>query len=200
MSPLEAEDGLDMVDFLRSLPFVDIVILVGFLAALLLGVVQGGIRRILGITSILLAFLVAASLRDTFGNYLAQNWRQFDLEYNRLLAFTITFVIGAVASSIVIQGFYKRTAMYADQPIVDDVVGGLLGLLQGLLMLTIAVVILNSSVLPPAQSGDVSQLRYAQDLIVNQSHIADAIRHVVAPPFVHIFSLLLPSDLVSLFP
>lgn len=189
-----------MVDFLKSAPIVDIVILLGFLAALFLGVMQGAIRRILGILSIVLAFLVAANLRDTLGDNLAQNWRQFDLGYNRLLAFTIVFVVVAVASSIVIQGFYKRTEINANHPIVDDVVGGLLGLLQGLLLLLMAVVILNSSVLPPAQSGDVSQLRYVQDLIVNQSHIAGAIRDVVAPPFMHILSFLLPSDLVSLFP
>ena len=200
MSPLEAEDGLDMVDFLKSAPIVDIVILLGFFAALIFGVMQGAIRRILGIMSIVFAFLVAANLRNPLGDYLAQNWHQFDLGYNRLLAFTITFVVGAVASSIVIQGFYKRTEINANHPIVDDVVGGLLGLLQGLLLLIMAVVIFNSSILPPPQSGDVSQLRYAQDLIVNQSHIAGAIRDVVAPPFVHILSFLLPSDLVSLFP
>ena len=189
-----------MVDFLKSAPIVDIFILLGFLAALILGVMQGAIRRILGILSIVLAFLVACNLRDTFGEYLAQNWHQFDLGYNRLLAFTITFVVVAVASSIVIQGFYKRTDINAKHPIVDDIVGGLLGLLQGMLLLIMAVIILNSSILPPAQSGDVSQLRYVQDLIVNQSHIAGTIRDVVAPPFVHILSFLLPSDLVSLFP
>jgi len=200
MSPLEAEDRWDMADFLKSAPIVDIVILLGLLAALLLGVMQGAIRRILGIMAFAFAFLVAANLRETLGDYLAQNWHQFDLGYNRLLAFTITFVVASVAASIVIQGFYKRTEINANHPIVDDVVGGLLGLTQGLLILTMVVIILNSSVLPPPQSGDVSQLRYAQDLIVNQSHIAGAIRDVVAPPFVHILSFLLPSDLVSLFP
>jgi uncharacterized membrane protein required for colicin V production len=200
MSPLEAEDGLDMVDFLKSAPIVDIVILLGFFAALILGVMQGAIRRILGIVAIVFAFLVAANLRNPLGDYLAQNWHQFDLGYNRLIAFTITFVVGAVASSIVIQGFYKRADLYAKHPIVDDALGGLLGLTQGMLLLVMAVIILNSSVLPPVQNGDVTPLRYAQDLIVNQSHVAGAIRDVVAPPFVHILSFLLPSDLVSLFP
>src|ERR1035437_3081070 len=117
MSPFEAEDRLDMADFLKSAPIVDIVILLGLLAALLLGVMQGAIRRILGIVAFAFAFLVAANLRETLGDYLAQNWRQFDLGYNRLLAFTVTFVVVAVAASIVIQGFYKRTDIYAKQPI-----------------------------------------------------------------------------------
>jgi uncharacterized membrane protein required for colicin V production len=191
---------LDIFGFLKSAPIVDIGILLGFFGFFILGVMQGAIRRILGITSFMLAFLVAANLRDPVGNYLAQNWHQFDLGYSRLLAFVIIFLVGAVVSSIVIQGFYKRTEIYAKHPIVDDAVGGLLGLTQGILLLTMAVVILNSGSLPPAQSGDVTPLRDAQDLIVHQSHIAGAIRDVVAPPLVHIFSFLLPSDLVSLFP
>ncbi len=189
-----------MADFLKSAPIVDIVILLGFFGLFLLGVMQGGIRRLLGIMAFAFAFLVAANLRGPVGDYLAQSWHQFDLGYNRLLAFTIIFVVAAVAASIVIQGFYKRTNLYAKHPIVDDAIGGLLGLTQGLLILTMAVIIMSSSVLPPAQSGDVTPLRDAQDLIVNQSHIAGWIRDAVAPPFVHIWSFLLPSDLVSLFP
>jgi len=191
---------LDIFGFLKGAPIVDLGILVGFFGFFILGVMQGAIRRILGILSFVLAFLVAANLRDPVGDYLAQNWRQFDLGYSRLLAFVIIFLVGAVVSSIVIQGFYKRTEIYAKHPIVDDAVGGLLGLTQGILLLTMAVVILNSGILPPAQSGDVTPLRDAQDLIVHQSHIAGAIRDVVAPPFVHVLSFLLPSDLVSLFP
>lgn len=191
---------MDIVGFLKSAPIVDIGILIAFFGVFFLGAVQGAIRRLLGIMSIMFAFLVAANLRDPLGDYLAQNWHQFDSNYNHLLAFTIVFVIGAVASSIVIQGFYKRTEISAEHPILDDIVGGLLGVLQGMLVLIMVVIILNSNILPPAQSGDISQLRDAQNLIVNQSHIADGVRHVVAPPFLHVLSFLLPSDLVSLFP
>ena len=190
---------MDIVGFLKSAPIVDIGILLGLFGCLVVGVMQGAIRRILGIMAFMVAFLLAANLRGPVGDYLAQNWHQFDLGYNRLLAFTITFVVGAVAASIVIQGFYKRTDLYARHPIVDDAIGGLLGLTQGLLLLIMVVVILNSNVLPPVQNGDVTPLRDAQDLIVNQSHIAGWFRDVVAPPFVHIWAFLLPADLVSLF-
>jgi uncharacterized membrane protein required for colicin V production len=189
-----------MLDSLKSAPLVDIVILIGFGGCFVLGFAQGAIRRILGILSIVFAFLVAANLRDPLGNYLAENWRQFDADYNHLLAFSIVFVVGAVVSSIVIQGFYKRTELNANHPILDDVVGGLLGLVQGLILLIFVVIILNSSVMSPARSGDVAQFRYVHDLIVDQSHIADAIRTVVAPPLMHVLSFLMPTDLVSMFP
>ena len=189
-----------MVDFLKGAPLVDIVIAIWFVAWFVLGFMQGVIRRLLGILSIVLAFMVAANLRDPAGDYLAQNWRQFSLDYNKLLAFTIIFVVGTVVSSIVIQGFYKRTEIVADHPVVDDVIGGLLGLVQGLVLLLFATTILNSSALPPVEAGHVPQLRFVQDMIVNQSHIADGLRTAVVPVLMHIMSFILPSDLVSLFP
>lgn len=190
---------MDIIGTIRSAPVVDLGIFLGLFLFFILGVMQGSIRRTLGIISILFAFLLAANLRDAFGGFLAPNWTQFPVGYNHLLAFVIIFCVGAVASSILIQGFYKRTDIYAAHPVVDDILGGLLGLAQGLLLLIVVVIILDSYTLPPAQSGDVSLLRAAQDL-VHDSAIAGGIKDVIAPPFVHILSFLLPSDLVATFP
>ncbi|MGA3029920.1 MAG: CvpA family protein [Candidatus Limnocylindrales bacterium] len=191
---------MDIVGAIRSAPLVDLGVVFGLCAFFFLGVMQGAIRRILGIIAILFAFLLAANLRDPVGDFLARNWTQFDLGYNRLIAFGGIFAVGTVALSIVIQGFYKRTDISAQHPIIDDVAGGMLGLLQGFLLLTLAVVIFNSYTLPTAQSGDVTLLRQAQDMLIHQSHITGAVRDIVVPPFIHVLSMLLPSDLVSIFP
>ena len=148
----------------------------------------------------LVAFLVAGDLRDPLGGFFGDNWVQFDRDYDKLLAFIIVFVVVAVASSIVTQGLYKRTEISAQHPIIDDIFGGMLGLLQGAILLLFVVIMLNSYILPPAHSGDVTQLRDAQRLIVDQSHISAWFRQFLAPPFLHIMSPLLPNDLVSLFP
>jgi uncharacterized membrane protein required for colicin V production len=191
---------VDILDAVKSAPVVDLALLIGLGVFFFLGVMQGAIRRLIGILSMLFAFLVAANMRDSAGDFLAQNWRQFNLDYNRLLAFVIIFVVVGVAASIVTQGFYKRTDLSAEHPIVDDVVGGLLGVFQGLMLLMFVVIILNSYPLPPAKSGDVTQLRDIQNMIVNQSHIAGAIKQFAVPLFVHVFAILLPADLVSKFP
>jgi uncharacterized membrane protein required for colicin V production len=191
---------VDIVGAIRSAPLIDLGLLLGLSAFLFLGVLQGAIRRLLGIASMLLAFMLAANLRDPVGDFLARNWTQFDLGYNRLLAFGIVFVVASVAASITIQGFYKRTDLSAEHPIVEDVFGGLIGLAQGLVVLTIAVIIFNSYTLPAPHSGDVTAVRDAQKLIIHESHIAGGIRDVVAPTFVHVLSPLLPSDLVAIFP
>ena len=191
---------MDIVGAIRSAPLIDLGLLLGLSAFLFLGVVQGAIRRILGILSMLVAFMLAANLRDPVGDFLSQNWTQFDVGYNRLLAFGIIFLVGSVAASITIQGFYTRTDLSAEHPVVDDVVGGLVGLLQGVVVLTVAVIIFNSYTLPAPHSGDVTPVRDAQNLIIHESHIAGGVRDVVAPPFVHLLSPLLPADLVSIFP
>jgi len=123
-----------------------------------------------------------------------------DVASNKLLAFVIVFVVVTVAASIVTQGAYRRTELSADHPIIDDIFGGLLGLLQGVLVLLFVVIILNSYTLPAARPGDLTYLRTAQDIMANQSHIAIFFRDHVAPAFMHSVSFLIPSDLVSLFP
>jgi uncharacterized membrane protein required for colicin V production len=190
---------VDIIGTIRNAPVVDLGIFLGLFLFFILGAMQGAIRRLLGIFSILFAFLVAADLRAPAGDFLADNWRQFPREYNHLLAFIIVFCIATVATSIAIQGFYNRSEIYAAHPIVDDVIGGLLGLAQGLLLLIIIVTIFDSYTLPTAQPGDLDQLRQIQDL-VHKSSIAGGVKDVAVPAFVHLLGILLPSDLVATYP
>ncbi len=185
------------MDSLRSLPLVDLIIIVALFGAFILGVMQGSIRRLLGIISVIFAFLVAANLRDTVGDMLASNWKQFPVGYNRLLAFLLLWAILTIVISILIQGFYKRTDIYARKPIVADIIGGLLGLLEGVIVLLILIIILNSYILPAPQSGDVDQLRSIQKAILYDSNIAGGLRDSVVPTVVHLLAVLLPADVVK---
>lgn len=176
------------------------MIVVLLFGCFILGVLQGSIRRLLGIGSMVFSFLIAAVLRDEGGKFLAGNWTQFNPQYNQLLAFVLIFILSAVIMTIAIEVFYHRVELNARHPIVDDIIGGSLGVLEGLVVLMIAVVILSSYQLPDAKWGDVSLLRQAQDAVVHESHIAGFIRDWFAPIFVHLLSPLLPSDLVRLWP
>jgi uncharacterized membrane protein required for colicin V production len=188
-----------VVDAIRGAPLADLTIFAVLFGSFVLGVLQGSIRRLLGIMSMLLAFLLAANLQAPVGDFLADNWRQFSVEYNRMLAFLLLFIALAVGASIVIQGFYTRTDIYAAHPVVDDIVGGLLGLLQGFVILTIVVIILNSHI-PPQGAGEVSEIGSLQSAVLEDSGIGGGIRDTVAPLVVHILSPLLPGDLVAAYP
>jgi uncharacterized membrane protein required for colicin V production len=188
-----------MIGGIESAPLVDLAILIVLFGAFVVGAMQGAIRRILGIVSIVFAFLVAANLRDPVGGYLADQWQQYPSGYDHLLAFGTLFGALTVGFSVLIQGFYKHTELSAAHPILDDIVGGLLGLLEAFIVLTIVVIILGSYTLPDPFPGEIDQLRSLYQLM-NQSHIAGAILDTVVPPVVHVLAGLLPSDLVSIFP
>jgi uncharacterized membrane protein required for colicin V production len=191
---------VDIIGAIKDAPLVDLGVLFGLALFVIVGVLQGPIRRLIGIASMLVAFLFAANLRDTVGDFLAGNWRQFDLDYNRLLAFLILFVVITVAASVATQGFYRRVDVSVEHPIVDDVLGGVAGFLEGVLVLVLMVIILSSFPLPPAKDGDLGQVRTLQDMLVHQSHIVGWLNDYVAPIVVHLFSPLLPGDLNAVYP
>ena len=189
-----------MIGAIQSAPLVDIAIFVALFGWFILGVAQGAIRRILGIITMVFAFLLAANLRGFVGDYLAGQWHQFPDGYGRLIAFVVLFCVMWLGFSLLIQGFYKRTDLSAEHPILDDLIGGMLGLIEAAILLLIAVIVLGSYDMRPPLPGDVEQLRWAHDLVIDQSHIAAGIRDVVAPVVVHGLAFLLPGDLVAMFP
>lgn len=191
---------MDIVGLIKGAPISDLVIFSGLFACFVVGVMQGTIRRLLGILSIVFAFLASANLRDPVGDFLGRNWQQFPTGYTTMLAFGLLFGAFWVGLSILIQGFYRRTDIYATSPIVDEVVGGVLGLVQGLLLLCVVLVILGSYTMPAPFSGEIDHLRQVQDILLNQSHIAGAIRDGVIPVLIHSSGFLLPADLVKMFP
>ncbi len=88
---------MDIVGAIKGTPVVDLGLLIALGVFFFLGVMQGAIRRLLGIASILIAFLIAGNMRDPLGDFLADNWHQFDRDYNKLLAFVLVFCVVAVA-------------------------------------------------------------------------------------------------------
>jgi uncharacterized membrane protein required for colicin V production len=191
---------VDLIGAIKDAPLIDLGILFGLAVFLILGVLQGAIRRLLGMGVLLVAFLFAANTRDEVGDFLSTNWRQFDLGYNRLLAFLIVFIGLSVLANVAIEVMYKRLDVSPAHPIVDDILGSVVGVLEGAFLLVLVVVILGSYSLPPQKPGDLPQLRDAQDLVVDQSHISHWLHETIAPGFVHILSPLLPADLNAVYP
>src|SRR5262245_16190208 len=109
-----------------------------------LGFIQGTIRRVLGISAMLFSFLFAANLRDPLGGYLASEWNQFPDEYAMMLGFGIVFVTATIAFTLIIQGFYHKQALFKKNTVVDEVIGGVLGVVEMLFFVGCVIVILDS--------------------------------------------------------
>ena len=192
---------MNIGDFLSSINRFDLLVVLFAFAMFVLGFVQGTIRRVLGLASMLFSFLFAANLRDPLGNYLAQNWNQFPDEYAVMLGFGIVFIAATVAFTIVIQGFYHKQALFEKATFADELIGGLLGVVQAFFLVGCIIVILDSFFrIPtiPKSENEFGWIRSFFDLM-NTSAFADLFRTRLIPGFITVFGLLIPLDIQKFY-
>ena len=121
----------------------------------------------------LFSFLLAANLRDSLGEFLAANWNQFPDEYAVMLGFGIVFVAATIAFTLVIQGFYQHQPLFEKAKFVDEIIGGLLGIVQGLFLIGFMIIILDSffSITSIPESGaELPFLRGFHDFYDGSTH------------------------------
>ena len=192
---------MNIGDLLSSINRFDLLVVLFLFGMFVLGFVQGTIRRLLGIASMLFSFLFAANLRDPLGSYLAANWNQFPDEYAVMVGFGTVFVAGTIAFTLLIQAFYHRQPLFENQTIVDEAIGGVLGVVQGLFLIGCIIVILDSffaipTILP--SSGELLLLRGFHEFL-DGSGTAALFRNNLIPAFYTIFGLFIPNNLKQFY-
>ncbi|HEY7131489.1 MAG TPA: CvpA family protein [Candidatus Limnocylindrales bacterium] len=192
---------MDIGGILSSINKFDLIVVLFCFGMFVLGYIQGTIRRILGLASILFSFLLAANLRDSFGVFLANNWNQFPDEYAVMLGFGIVFVAASIAFTIVIQGFYHKQELFQKAPVIDEVTGGLLGIVQALLLVGCVIVILDSFFRIPTIPKTDGELGFLRSLFdeMNTSITAELFRTKIIPGFFQVFGLFIPADLKAFY-
>jgi uncharacterized membrane protein required for colicin V production len=188
-------------DLLTSINRFDVLVVLFLFGMFVLGFIQGTIRRLLGLASMLFSFLFAANLRDPLGSYLANNWNQFPDEYAVMIGFGTVFVAGSIAFTLIIQGFYHRQPLFENQTVVDEVLGGILGVIQGLFLIGCIIVILDSffsipTILP--SRGELILLRGFHEFL-DHSGTASLFRGSLIPAFFTIFGLFIPNSLKQFY-
>jgi membrane protein required for colicin V production len=175
----------------------DLLVLLFAFGMFVLGFIQGTIRRVLGLASMLFSFLFAANLRDPLGNYLAANWNQYPDEYAVMLGFGIVFVAATVAFTVVIQGFYHKQALFEKASFADEIIGGLLGIVQALFLVGCIIFILDSFFVIPGILKSDNEFAWIRDFfnVMNTSGFADLYRTRLIPGFIAVFGLLIPVGL-----
>lgn len=193
-------DEIDVGDFIASATFFDIVVLLIAGGMFVVGWLQGTIRQLAGIAAFLVALVIAANLRDPVGDFLARNWTFYDRDFNLLLAFLGLWLTFAVSFQLVIQLYYTRVVLHARLLLLDEVMGGLLGAFQVLLVLAVLIVILDPyyATVPPSARADIAWARNVADLLQG-SGVGAALRDGLAPVLVAVLGPLLPADVVAHF-
>lgn len=174
----------------------DLLFLLFLFGMFVLGFMQGTIRRLLGLGAMLFSFLLAANLRNVIGPFLADNWNQMADEYAVMLGFLIVFVTSNVICTLLIQSFYQRQPLFAKYQFVDEVLGGILGVVQGAFLVGCIIVILDSAFLVPniGTSGELPILRGFYEFYTT-SGTANLFRTQLIPGFYNVFGIVIPDDL-----
>ena len=192
---------MNIGDFLSSINRFDLLVVLFAFGMFVLGFIQGTIRRVLGLASMLFSFLFAANLRDPLGNYLAANWNEYPDQYAVMLGFGIVFIAATIAFTVVIQGFYHKQALFEKASFADEVIGGLLGIVQAFFLVGCIIVILDSFFLIPTIPKTDNEFAWIRSLfdLMNTSAFADLFRTRLIPGFIAVFGLLIPTDIQAFY-
>jgi uncharacterized membrane protein required for colicin V production len=186
----------------RITPF-DLLILLALLAMFIVGYAQGVIRRLLGIGAIIFSVIVAAQLRAPLGDYLTEQWTGIADSYSYMVAFGAVFVAAAVTLSLGIQITYRPAPLFQKFPVLDEIIGGLLGVLEGFIILIAILLILDPHYNQPAVQatvgfGEFTPLRELHARL-NESFIVDILRTSVIPAILAVLGVLFPQDVRDAF-
>ena len=192
---------MDIGGFFATVNLTDLVILVYLLGWFVLGYAQGAVRRLVGTLTVAFSFFLAAQLNTYLGPFLASHWTQFPSGYAQMVGFGALFLAAVFAFALITQGTYQRVAVFAEHPVVDEVAGGILGIVQGSLLLLCAVVILDQFFLRGPAAADPSELPLLREFwtAVNGSWTGGLLHGQLIPGFVGLTGFLLPSPLRALY-
>ncbi|HET7181131.1 MAG TPA: CvpA family protein [Candidatus Limnocylindrales bacterium] len=186
----------------RIQPF-DLVIFLALLAMFIVGYAQGVVRRLLGLGAIVFSLILGALLRQTVGQYLAHEWTSIIPEYSYMVGFGAVFVASAVTLSIGIQISYRPAPLFPKYPVLDELLGGLLGVVEGFLFIVVFLLITDpyfnlQSARDHVGIGEFGLLRTIHDQL-DPTVVADVLRHTVIPVILLLLGFLFTQDVRDTF-
>lgn len=183
-------------------PF-DLVIFLALLAMFIVGYAQGVVRRLMGIAAIVFAIILGAQLRAPLGEYLANEWTSIPSSYSYMVAFGAVFFATAVALSIGIQITYRPAPLFPKYPVLDEILGGILGVLEGIIILVALLLILDphytqDTVRETVGLGEFTLLRTLHGFL-DTTLTAAILRDNVIPIIFALIGFLFPQDVRDAF-
>jgi membrane protein required for colicin V production len=181
---------------------VDLLIVLYFMGFFVLGFAQGTLRRLLGIGSILFSWFLAANIAGPLGTFLGENWTQFPPEYSYMVGFLTVFVAGCIAFALVIQGFYKPQPLFKNARFADEILGGILGLVEAAIIYGAFLIILDSFFRIPGIPKDPNELPFLREIwgALDGAKITEVFRDTLIPAFFTLTGLFVPDSIQSKYP
>jgi uncharacterized membrane protein required for colicin V production len=192
---------VDIIGAINSVEPIDLLVFFALFGMFILGFTQGIIRRLLGTASILISLLVAAQIRAPLGDFLARNWTQYPAEYNYMIAFGTVFLAGSIASSIAIQLFYRPLPLFARYPFIDEILGGVIGVIQAGLTLAAFFLITDPFFLTVGAERTTAEFPFVREIhgAFDSSLTATIIRDRIVPFILLILGAAFPPTVKDVF-
>ncbi len=192
---------MDIGNALTSANLFDVLVILFLFGMFVLGYIQGTIRRLLGLAAIVFSFLLAGQLRDPLGAFLARNWTQYPPEYSYMLAYLFLFTFTGILFSVIIQSFYHTQPLFENARFVDEIIGGTLGVVEGLVLIGCGIIILDSYFKLPGMADGKAWLPFLPSIyaLYNQSATADLFRTTLIPGTIAVIGALLPESVRTMY-
>lgn len=123
----------------------DVLLLLIVAGAFLFGFFWGVIRGLLGLAGFLVVFVLSAHLSGPVGDYLTAQWTQYSAGYDHMLAFLLVFALLYTVTLVLITIGTRGSQDLSRYPLVDDLVGALLGACLAFLCVAAVIAILKTS-------------------------------------------------------
>jgi uncharacterized membrane protein required for colicin V production len=193
---------VDVGAFLSGFEAVDLLIVLYFMGFFVLGFAQGTIRRLVGIASIVFSWFLAALLAEPISNFLGANWTQFPKEYSYMVGFATIFFAAVIALALVVQAYYDPQPLFPKYRFVDEILGGVLGLIEAAIIFGAVLIILDSYFRIPGVPIDPQELPFVRALwdALDSSQFAPIFRETLIPAFFLLTGMFVPDKIESSYP
>jgi uncharacterized membrane protein required for colicin V production len=180
----------------------DALVLLFFVAAFILGFIQGAVRRLIGIAAVVFSLILSAQLSRHVGGFLASNWTQWPASYTFMLAFGGLFALSVILFAIIAETTYERGVLLPRHPAFDPVLGGVLGVIEAAILLGALIIILDSWFGLPGVgdvNGEITVIRDFHNAI-DVSQVAHIYRATIIPAVFTVLGGLFPAEIRAVFP
>lgn len=179
------------------------IVLIGFIGGFIAGGWRTGfLRRLVGIGFMAASFVLGAYLRQPLGAIIAAGFKDLPPQYADMVAYSIVFTVLLTASNIVTGPMLSKVAVGGVSKMLDKALGAILGGVEAVLIVSAAIVILDTYFGPHGSLGGDPGLGFLKGLSqsLDQSTIGQFLIKTTVPFVLAILGPFLPKDITSLIP
>ena len=179
------------------------VVLVGFIGGYIYaGWRTGFLRRLAGLGYLAASFVLGAYLREPIGALLHGIFPSVPQPYLEMVGYSVAVAALTIAANIITGPVLSKVAVSGVSKELNAALGAVLGGAEAILIISIAIVILDTYFGPHGQFGGDPGLGIFKQLAVaiDDSTTGQILRQTTVPFVLAILGPLLPKDVTSLIP